>query len=513
MEQSNQKPNIYKATRNIKKLQNSIFNSLRSIYEDSIFVSEISNIYPQLPLIANLRCGLWYNSKFESTCYFKSTDGHTNNWSFSTARLNLHVAELAGQRRGCMIVDSTRKGKRFPDSMSKTIPIWCCVINRAIFKRKEKDFCDKELKYISDTWDCSLHLPLWVSSTEKAAIEDRIEEWVNDLESCGADIDSVTSSLKKPLRPLWISQKSVIWLNEVPDCDSFDFTPIILVSASATHGEIQQRRTSEFSWHYIPGAGDDEESWSRGLSPDLFWKHVYEIIDCGPENCNQKVSEIVEKERVYWSQRGVFSPQVIVRTQKLGGQLLSDQESLIGSQPRNTKITYSEEECFLHWIGETNVAVARSCNVDRVSASVDCILNCDSQTVTFSSSSAYSYLHLPVLTSKLDRFSLLNGLSRAIDFAKLNLNKQRKLLVCCHDGEDISICVCLAIITALFDEKGCLDNGQYFMNSGITKWEMRKRLVFVCKYAINARPSRGNLKQVFGFLNRQKDLHLLINET
>lgn len=31
-----------------------------------------------------------------------------------------------------MIVDSTRKGKRFPDSMSKTIPIWTCVLNRAI---------------------------------------------------------------------------------------------------------------------------------------------------------------------------------------------------------------------------------------------------------------------------------------------------------------------------------------------------------------------------------------------
>lgn len=29
-------------------------------------------------------------------------------------------------------MDSTRKGKRFPDSMSKTIPIWTCVLNRCI---------------------------------------------------------------------------------------------------------------------------------------------------------------------------------------------------------------------------------------------------------------------------------------------------------------------------------------------------------------------------------------------
>lgn len=39
---------------------------------------------------------------------------------------------LVGQKGGCIIVDSTRKGKRFPDSMSKTIPIWACVLNRAI---------------------------------------------------------------------------------------------------------------------------------------------------------------------------------------------------------------------------------------------------------------------------------------------------------------------------------------------------------------------------------------------
>lgn len=87
---------IYRAARTIKRRQNTLYNALRSIYDDSIFVGEISQLWPQLPLLANLRCGLWYSSKFHSTCYFKSTDGHTNNWSFNTSRLNLHVALLAG---------------------------------------------------------------------------------------------------------------------------------------------------------------------------------------------------------------------------------------------------------------------------------------------------------------------------------------------------------------------------------------------------------------------------------
>lgn len=35
----------------------------------------------------------------------------------------------------CIIVDSTRKGKRVPDALSKTIPIWCATINNAVRKR------------------------------------------------------------------------------------------------------------------------------------------------------------------------------------------------------------------------------------------------------------------------------------------------------------------------------------------------------------------------------------------
>lgn len=87
---------IYRAARNIKRRDNSLYNALRSIYQDSIFVHEISQLWPKLPLLANLRCGLWYSPRFDATCYFKSTDGHTNNLSFNTSRLNLHLPLLAG---------------------------------------------------------------------------------------------------------------------------------------------------------------------------------------------------------------------------------------------------------------------------------------------------------------------------------------------------------------------------------------------------------------------------------
>lgn len=208
-------------------------------------------------------------------------------------------------------------------------------------------------------WDCSLHLPLWVSKTEKASIEDRLGEFTYRLEESGADIASVAASLRKPLRPLWISQKSVIWLNEVPDHDSWNFTPIILVSASSPNGFLQQRTSSEFSWNYIPGAGDDEESWARGLTPVLFWNFVYDLINSGPDMCDQKVAEIVEKDRVYRAQRGQDAPQISVKSQQSPGSYAHHELSLC-SHFENIKLGASpsmKEDSAVSWLGLTNVAV------------------------------------------------------------------------------------------------------------------------------------------------------------
>ncbi|KAI3827199.1 hypothetical protein L1987_01271 [Smallanthus sonchifolius] len=494
---------IYRASRTIKRRQSSLYNSLRSIHEDSIFVSEIAQLWPELPLVANLRCGLWYANKFHSNCYFKSTDGHTNNLSFNTSRLNLHVATLAGiefdDRGGCMIVDSTRKGKRFPDSMSKTIPIWTCVLNRAILNYRDKmNGINKPMEgvnssaQISDTtkWDPSLHLPIWVPDTEKIRIDSKINEWVEILETSGVDIASISSLLKKPLQPLWISQKTVIWLNEVPDYNSWDFTPIILISASASSDIYRQKTSSEFSWNYIAGAGDDEESWARGLTPALFWNDVYDLISSGPDVCNQMVANIVEKDRVFRAQRGQNAPQVSVKLKKLE----STRSTQFQDQPLDITTENGisgdllDDKHGVYWLGSTNIAVC-STGYDFKASNVDSILNCDENQILCTLKDSEAYLHLPIMNSKFDRFSLQRNLPSALNFARLHLKRGRRLAVCCNSGEDISVCVCLAILISLFNVEVSYDDGKYFKEARITKLDMRQRLIFICKYAINARPS------------------------
>jgi hypothetical protein len=107
-------PSIPKVERELRREQNSTYNCLLSILDDSRFVNEIISLYPGLPVFANLRCGLWYLKDAKKTCYFKSTDGHSGQWSFSLTRLNLNVAAAVSEAGGCIIVDATRRGKTFP---------------------------------------------------------------------------------------------------------------------------------------------------------------------------------------------------------------------------------------------------------------------------------------------------------------------------------------------------------------------------------------------------------------
>ena len=64
-------------------------------------------------------------------------------------------------------------------------------------------------------WDVELHLPLWVADQERQQIEAQIDGWVEKLLAVGADVRGLAAVLRKPLRPLWVSQSSLIWTNQV----------------------------------------------------------------------------------------------------------------------------------------------------------------------------------------------------------------------------------------------------------------------------------------------------------
>lgn len=266
--------NFNATLRDLRRSNLSISNRLRSIAADAAFVcgggdegAAEGAVGGGRPLVANERCGSWYVPPWRKagSAYFKSTDGHAGQWRFSGRRLNLHLLALAGRRDGLVLVDSTRRGKRMPDALSKTVPIWCCVLNSALFPLPG-DRCH------------DVHVPPnVVSDSERAQIQARIPDHVAAFRALGLDIPALRAALKKPLRPLWVTQESPL---EGPlargggggadgDVDAGeppvifeDYHPIICCTSSRR--VIAGAEMSEGG--YIQGAGDDTEHWALLVS-------------------------------------------------------------------------------------------------------------------------------------------------------------------------------------------------------------------------------------------------------
>lgn len=385
-------PSVNRVLRELKRQEHSLFNCIASIVADAAFVAEMTQSQPTLPVVANLRCGAWYVPDPEATCYFKSTDGHSGAWAFSLTRLNWHMALLAANRGGAFIVDATRRGKTFPDALTKTIPLWAAVVNRAVARYRRQ----RPLSQTADArrrgelevtqWDDTLHLPLWISLNERAQIEARLSDWTDQLLKVGVDMDALATTLTKPLRPLWLGQNSrMLPTEQQPDLDELQFTPLYLVSASepnARHRIVpdgfaaasktsteSSREDQAASFQYVPGGGDDEETWSGGLTPSLLWKHTQLLIDAGPAGVAYAAAQLLESAHTplkVLRENEVSATTVQQQNLRLREprQLQSDAshpapQGLVQQITSPNSCNNSEEAAFgLHPIGRTGLKVA-----------------------------------------------------------------------------------------------------------------------------------------------------------
>ncbi|KAG8838102.1 hypothetical protein FRB91_007786, partial [Serendipita sp. 411] len=269
---------------------------------------------------ANQRCGAWYADPTRARpefVYFKSTDGHYGIWDFNLRRANLHLLPIIQASKGMLLVDSTRRGKSIPDALSKTIPLWCAVINGAQAQRRNRNriaittgIPEREALYNEDAWEeyrKRIFIPPDViSESERAQMEERLPELVNKF--LASSFFSHMPDLQWPLRPLWITPQS----SNIPSLNhsssrvdqsttplanaqmNQSFYPVICISASKTGTtDTDQTRVEHLDYNYVQGSGDDHESWSIGLTPDLFWTYHDQLLTCEKEKLEDLVKQIV----------------------------------------------------------------------------------------------------------------------------------------------------------------------------------------------------------------------------
>lgn len=407
-----------KETQVLKRTANRARHRLLSIqYDIDTFVRPTLTNHPllqDLPVIANERCGSWYvhgllsSEESHSSSYFKSTDGHVGTYNFSLKRLNLNVVNVCCiQNSGCVIVDASVK-KPMPDSFARTIPIWCCVLNRITQKYRQ----DLGLPLLLEECDTDLYTPDWiVSKEEHSTISSLTDERVQELYDCQAIVDPtwLATTLTKPLRPFWITPQD----NNLNGMNTDEYYSIVCLNAS----QHCPNRIYMDSFWYTSGAADDEQEWARHLTPELFWKHANDLLKDGmtDDDTDVAIDAIVSQY----------------------------------SEHDNTELLATT--LFFDRIGETNIALGsrRAGRPPECWKHFDAILNVTDMEYDNIHDSCHEnryYLQLPVKEGKRDKSELEHWMAVGIVFCMLHAQQGKRTLIHCAQGKDRSVAVCMAVV-------------------------------------------------------------------
>ncbi|KAK6459775.1 tRNA A64-2'-O-ribosylphosphate transferase [Scheffersomyces xylosifermentans] len=527
---------ISSVRKELKRDQLSLKNRLQSILYDSFFIAslkDISSELAQFPLVPNERCGLWYvpNEKQVESSYFKSTDGHTNEWKFSMRRLNFHLLPLIAKNQGISIIDSTRKGKLMPDALSKTIPIWCAVLNSILYEGVGDEDIRKEIEdQFGDTKEDVISIVLglknenqWlrtpkemVSRSEHNSIMKRIDGFVHEVKHLGLiDKEQLLSALggnRKPLIPSWLypgcklltsgQEESFVFEEEVTDeVKQQPYYSIQCVTASkkTSDGEsasicVRRRLENEelvsTSWNYVQGSADDHELWATNdickgeLSPKLFWELL---------SLKDSKNNIVDEETGYiydW----LSEEDLVKRMNSLYSEYYSTKEnqrrtldvSSISNSSRNTGIALGKIEADIKY----NDLVRDFPNAAQV-----IILSDKFKILELPEKEGISIYSYKIESSKKGSKQLREVFPSLVPQLKINPQTKNNLLVLCDTGKDIGAGLVLLLLCMHFG----LDWNPTNETPRIDKDIIKKQLSSLANIR-KVNPSRNTLQSVNTYL-------------
>ena len=420
-------------------------------------------------------------------------------WDFSMKRANLHLIPLIQPRHqqqpqddeasvdqagsgatteltGCVLIDSTRRGKRYPDALSKTVPIWCAVLNRASHRTFGTPSDPPPLQIPTDT----------VSLSEAAQIEARLDMWVHKF--CASDL--AVPCLEKPLCPVFVHAPHIPTL---PTCAMQHHIVLVSVSPSETPKAFHTMHAS-----YVQGAGDDHEAWAHGLTPALFWRHHRELLapHLQREDRVKLVHKLVREER----ERSGQVPWLATDNSatRIDGTCL-----FIAARPLAHSFSHHERSRYAF--------IVHCSQSEREPSTTPATQQqpCESETPPV--------LRLGIDASKrgLGSFSralplVVDAVTDALIWETRNKEHPRGVLVCCSDGCQLSGAVAVAILAASYDQH------RQFLGTGtdahqkltkhrkrISKDDTQRRLQWITgsvHSVSQTSPSRAHLQRVNAYL-------------
>ncbi|CCE82837.1 Piso0_002587 [Millerozyma farinosa CBS 7064] len=463
---------INSITKELKKESLCVKNRLQSILYDAHYVERVASSLG-LPLVPNERCGLWYvcPDKRCDTAYFKSTDGHHGYWNFSTRRLNLHILKHLKGHNGVAIVDSTRRGKLMPDALSKTIPIWCAVLNYVMYESEGDADIIRGLG-LNDNDNLSIFLLSvkrnnWlrtsdeiISSSEKSQIIERIPRFAHELKKVGITKEVLVKHLggdKRPIVPLFQyphkpkSNDQLFAEENARRCSKFYSVYCLTASIkieSQFHRMVVGIRGNEapdiqVAWNYVQGSADDHESWATSfnfkLDPSFWWNSVFyndgqyntKVVDSRTgyihnDLTDEKLTEIINAihYRFQDAHPNTMAPIDVTRVQYEG---------------TDTKI----------WFGQIKSALAASQLTEIYPRVKYLVVLSALHGVSVPEKSELTVIHLNVPSNKKGS-RMLRDVSPSI-LSQLNQSSTDETMILCESGADISVGVVLLLLCTRFN--------------------------------------------------------------
>ncbi|CAD6563730.1 MAG: hypothetical protein ASARMPREDX12_000036 [Alectoria sarmentosa] len=335
-----------------------------------------------------------------------------------------------------------------PDALSKTIPIWCVVINRLLFGEVPDDYKLSTPKEV-------------VGASENSQIKALLDGFVNNVKDLGLDLCSLRSVLKKPIRPSWVTPDFVSTDVSVP---SAEYHTIICCTASRRVFGAEMTEDG-----YIQGAGDDSEGWSHGLTPTLFWRHRDQLLTAVEEDMPNIVLELITTD----PDHGVA---------------------------RSDAVT----------LAPTSLSIGSLSSAKQAELSYDGIVICGGTAPSKTDHKTKDdkrtrILNLLCSDGKLGSRALRSQLPRVPPFiaSLADYGSPPKILFLCPTGKDLSIGTALAMLCLFFDDDYGF-NRQASIAS-IDKALVRRRLAFITTAKPDANPSRSTLQSVHSFLMPRLD--------
>lgn len=380
-----------------------------------------------------------------------------------------------------------------PDALSKTIPIWCAVLNHILFPS-----ITQELPGSIHT----LHTPPdTVSASEAAQITALLPGFVTSFFSLRADLQRAAGGPDKPLpakplRPVWITQDDRdhldAWAQGLQDLRK-EWSVVVCCTSSRRAGQDEYARDG---YSYVQGAGDDTENWALGLTPGIFWRCKSELMDAaaaGEGVVESLIRGLVEKER------GLARGEVDDYTE--GGDEVWEK---VREAVPGRGIYVGDLSAFRNPVAWEKEGVCVVVIRDKVTPPEEWVKGKRRLEVGLGRSKAASRAlrnALPTVCEFLLRYIREAQQRQEEEATDSESPSGRKpgVIILCESGKDLSIGVALAVYCWCFNDAGKVrreEDGEALFN----KTSIRVRLGHIVTALPDVNPNRATLQSVNSFL-------------